>query len=146
MTLDSDAARAAPKSRVVHDRRLSDELDYCSPAGIPHSIFLGRPWPGPGEPLWTDEDRRKVLEWQADKRSHCSSCGQRQSDWLDEDGKEPRGPPFDVVETRCGGCEALGYHREDAKGSDDGAARHGIHLAFKRVCSGEDGQDLGLGS
>ncbi len=58
-------------------------------------------------------------------------CGQRQSDWRDDDGKELRDPPFEVVETLCPGCEAIGYHQEEAEESK--AVRHGVRLAFKRV-------------
>jgi hypothetical protein len=67
---------------------------------------------------------------------HCSVCGQRQSDWRDDDGKVFRDPPFEVVEMRCPGCEALGYHNEETKEEEQSGPRYGIHLAFKRV-SGE---------
>lgn len=49
-----------------------------------------------------------------------------------------RDPPFEVVETLCPGCEALGYHNEETKEAQSGS-RHGIHLAFKPVReSGEE--------
>ena len=106
-------------------------MDYCAPLGIPHRVFLGRPcW---GEVLWTDDDRRKALEWAADKADHCSSCHQRRSDWLDENGKELRDPPFEVVEILCPGCQEIAWHTEGEK-----ERRPGIHLGFRRVPEGRD--------
>ncbi len=83
----------------------------------------------PGEPLWLDEDRRKAMEWQADRRDHCGQCGQRRSDWLDEKGMELREPPFEVVETLCPSCETLAMHHED----DQGERRPGVQYGFRRV-------------
>jgi hypothetical protein len=45
-----------------------------------------------------------------------------------------REPPFEVVETLCPGCEAIGYHNEDPNAAqEDVPSRYGIHLAFKPV-------------
>ena len=65
----------------------------------------------------------------ADEAEHCRSCGQRRSEWLDENGKELRDPPFEVVEILCPPCELLASHQEERKDDD----RPGIHLAFRRV-------------
>jgi hypothetical protein len=121
--------------RLEDGGQLGAELAYCVPLGIPHSILLGRPQPGPGEPLWTMDDRAKALGWRADQAEHCGSCGQRRSDWLDAQGKELRDPPFEVVESLCSGCQALGYHREESaeERDKDAPPRHGIHYGFKRV-------------
>ncbi len=92
-------------------------MDYCLPLGIPHSEFL----------RWSDEDRRKALEWQADKKDHCGSCGQRRSDWLDENGKELMDPPFEVTEYLCPGCQELELYTEEKR-----EKRKGVHYAFRR--------------
>jgi hypothetical protein len=42
---------------------------------VPRSILLGRPWPQPGEPLFTDEDTAYVIALAQEKRDHCPSCG-----------------------------------------------------------------------
>jgi hypothetical protein len=65
----------------------------------------------------------------------CPESGQRVSDWLDENGKELRDWPFEVVETLCPPCEALGYAREEMseRAKEGGRGRHGIHLSFRRV-------------
>jgi hypothetical protein len=90
--------------------------------------------PQPGEPYWLDSDRQKVLEWQADRRDHCGSCGQRRSEWLDERGKELRDPPFEIAELLCPACEMRdSYIAEMRERDKDGPARHGIHLYFRRL-------------
>ena len=83
--------------------------------------------------MWTDDDRRKALEWAADKADHCSSCKQRRSDWLAADGKELRDPPFEVVEILCPPCQEIAWHTEDWK-----EPRPGISLAFRRIAEGRD--------
>ncbi len=94
-------------------------MDYCAPIGLPHSQFLG----------WSDEDRRKALEWQADKSDHCGQCGQRRSDWFDESGKEMMDPPFEVVEyLGCPGCQELAMFKEDRK-----EQKPGVYYGFRRI-------------
>jgi hypothetical protein len=66
----------------------------------------------------------------ADQADHCSNCKQRVSDWLDEDGKEMKDPPFEVVEMLCPGCQELGLHREDHKNEKE--TRHGVYYGFRR--------------
>ena len=51
------------------------EVDYCGEHGIPHSVFLGRPTPAPGEPMWLDQDRAIALVWQSEQHDTCSGCG-----------------------------------------------------------------------
>jgi len=36
---------------------------------------LGRPMPGPGEPLWTDEDRGWALALIVEESEECPGCG-----------------------------------------------------------------------
>lgn len=112
---------------------LGAELAYCVPLGIPHSIFLGRVPPGPGEPLWTHDDRAKALAWQADQAAHCGQCGQRQSDWRDDEGVQLRTPPFELVESVCPSCEWLEMDAADRQESKGQRTQPGLKLGFKRV-------------
>lgn len=68
---------------------------------MPPSLFRGRPWPGPGEPLWTDIDRDEALallqaEWDA-----CRGCGQPLSESTDPDAEGC----YTVDELLCAGCQ-----------------------------------------
>ncbi len=85
----------------------------------------------PGEPLWLDEDRRKVMEWQADRRDHCGTCGQRQSEWRDENGVELLNPPFELVKSVCPACAWLEQDREEMQKERQG--RPGLKFGFRRV-------------
>ena len=40
------------------------------------SIFRGRPWPEPGEPLFTDDDREHAIAAVLNKRDNCPGCGE----------------------------------------------------------------------
>lgn len=42
---------------------------------MPPSIFEGRPLPGPGEVLWTEEDRRWALALIVEEGEKCPGCG-----------------------------------------------------------------------
>ncbi len=117
---------------MIDSAQLRAELAYCVPLGIPHSLFLGRPNPAPGQPTWTDDDRAKALAWQADRADHCSGCGQRQSDWRDEKGKELVDPPFELVETLCPACAVLEERQAEDQESKK-RPRPGLKLAFRRV-------------
>ncbi len=107
-------------------------MDYCGPAGIPHSVFLGRVV-APDEPYWLPEDRRKVLEWQGYKSGLCGKCGVYRPAWMDDRGKELEDPPFEVVEFLCPGCQELELYNEEKR-----EKRKGVHLGFRRVKVEED--------
>lgn len=47
------------------------------------SIFLGRPAPGPGEPLWLDRDREWALALRLVEAENCTGCGHRLEESLD---------------------------------------------------------------
>lgn len=44
---------------------------------------MGRPWPGAGEPLFTDEDTAELLDYLADERLICDGCGLPKADTFD---------------------------------------------------------------
>lgn len=71
--------------------------------GIPRSIFLGRPLPGPGEPLWLDEDRDWALALQELEADTCSGCGQSRSE--STLGQNEYG--YTVTPERCHSCAAI---------------------------------------
>src|SRR5262245_59814936 len=100
--------------RVRTDERLREELSYCAPRGIPHSIFTGR-LVAPGEPQWLDEDVDLALEWQAEQTiSH--HCGQP----LDESAGNAEGQ-YEIRTVRCWAC----YESEKAAAAFDGE-RYGL--------------------
>lgn len=107
-------------------------MAYCASHGIPHSIFLGRGWPTPGEALWLPADRAAALAWAADRDEHCATCGQRRSDWLDAGGTELRDPPYEVVAIHCPSCAEVEMWRKEHRGQP------GLHLGFRRVPDDED--------
>lgn len=71
-------------------------MDYCGPAGIPHSTFLA----------WSDLDRAKALAWQRREGERCPSCGM---DHTAPDGTryDERSLPWRVEHHTCPSCRAL---------------------------------------
>lgn len=67
------------------------------PLGIPYSEFLE----------WSDEDQDLALEFKAQERITCSSCGTNPDDWFDNDGYYIEPAPYKVRAKRCLGCESL---------------------------------------
>lgn len=69
---------------------------------MPRSLFLGRPVPAPGEPLWLEDDRSwalALLELEADV---CPSCGHPTSE-----SHDPGAEGAYVAEAvRCWACYA----------------------------------------
>lgn len=81
--------------------------------GIPRSIFLGRPLPAPGEPLWLEEDTEWALAWQEDKASRCGGCGHPLDETTDPDAEEA----YRVHTIRCHACTAR--DRKDGQPLDE---------------------------
>lgn len=80
------------------------------------------------------EDRAKLHALWAWRSEHCPSCQQRRSEWLDDDGKELRDPPYEIAEAFCPSCELLHDYSEGAK---DDPRRPGTHPYFRHVDDGE---------
>lgn len=90
-----------PPKRIRDDARLADELAYCVPLGIPHSVFLS----------WDVDDQDKALAWRAEQSLRCS-CGTRPDEW---DPKQGGSRVAYLAQTRqCLGCEELARGRRDA--------------------------------
>lgn len=73
---------------------------------LPRSIFLGRPWPLPGQSLWLDDDRDWAIEYEEYLASICGRCNTRHADWDKPDA-------FVAVHERCPGAEALAISDEE---------------------------------
>lgn len=63
---------------------------------------MGRPWPRPGEPLFTEEDTEAALEWIRERDLKCPGCGQpRDESMAPENQNRYRAHPI-----RCHACAA----------------------------------------
>lgn len=89
---------------------------------MPRSIFLGRPWPEPGEPLWTDEDRAWAIALIFEESEVCPGCGQPISECID-----PRNEfAYTVTSWRCHACTA-----KDVDGEKYRDAKPGIYQSVR---------------
>lgn len=75
-------------------------MDYCGPAGIPHSRFL----------TWDKDDRDKALWWQIHRAQACPSCGTRPEEWDPDQGGDDFAYTFRI--RSCRGCETLAGGRK----------------------------------
>jgi len=78
-------------------------------------MFDGRPTPGPGEPLWTEEDRRDAVALAMEEQGSCPGCkGQI------EETTDPENQFRYVAEgIRCHRCAAQRHELDDhAKNGD----------------------------
>jgi hypothetical protein len=89
-----------PPKRVRDDARLSHELAYCVPIGLPHSEFLS----------WDPDDQDKALAFRA-LQSEYHVCGTRPEEWDPARGGSRVAYVAEV--TRCLGCEEIGRARRD---------------------------------
>lgn len=82
---------------------------------------MGRPLPGPGEPLWTDEDRAyafALLDLEADT---CTGCGQSLTESMDPEREEL----WKAEVVRCHACGTAARHVEGwQKGGGDARGAH----------------------
>jgi hypothetical protein len=99
---------------------------------VPRSLFLGRPLPGPGEPLWTEDDRAWALALLQVEAEACTGCGQILADSTNPDS-EGR---WTAEVLRCHACTTAAHHAE--KFQQAGGDGHGAHV---RVYRKEDRRD-----
>lgn len=114
--------------RLERDPRLRAEMDYCGPAGLPHSQFLG------GMPLWSEHDRELALAWNLRRRATCAGCNTRRDQW---DGNPQA---FDADAEECPGCWVLSRARKRLK--DD---QHEYVHVYLTPSAGDDDDDRGGG-
>jgi hypothetical protein len=83
--------------RLRDDARLRNELAYCVPLGIPHSVFKS----------WDVDDQDKALAYRYDDALRCRSCGTRADDWDDD-------PDAFIADVEiCKGCERIEEEHEN---------------------------------
>ncbi|MFG2400776.1 hypothetical protein [Streptomyces lydicus] len=87
---------------------------------------MGRPMPGPGEVLWTDEDRAWALALAEVERDCCPDCGQPWTEAADEKNEFA----YKAELLRCHACAtgARESHRYQRAGGDD----RGIHVSITK--------------
>lgn len=76
---------------------------------MPRSIFLGRPWPEPGEPLFTEEDTAWAVALAEEERDTCPACGYPKSVCRDPAYQFPAFEPHEEI---CGPTQRLAMYRE----------------------------------
>lgn len=99
-------------------------MNYCGPAGLPHSHFLG------GPAVWTDQDREKALAWQALKKATCSGCGTRRDEWNPDKGGDRRAYIADV--DVCQGCAHVERMQNTASTDPSLKDRRGLKVILRR--------------
>ena len=83
---------------------------------MPHSIFTGRPLPGPGEQLFTQEDTDLAMALALEEKEQCPSCGLPKSVCRDDKVGRAR---FGVEEHFCWATYRLASRKPklDSKGN-----------------------------
>jgi hypothetical protein len=94
--------------------------------GVPRSVFLGRPMPGPGEPLWLPEDRWWALALGEAESGLCSDCGFPLSESTHVDHEYA----YDAAIKKCHACIA-GAQRMGAF-QEDGGKTDGVKISVFR--------------
>jgi hypothetical protein len=93
---------------------------------VPRSIFLGRPWPQPGEPLWTDEDREWALALAHVEADVCPDCRQP---WSDATDAKSEGQ-WEAHLVRCHACHTAA--RTVGQFETGGGDMRGLHVNLTR--------------
>jgi hypothetical protein len=99
-------------------------LEFCCTAGIPRSVFLGRVV-GVGEPLWSEDDRRAALEWQAYKKALCPGCNRPRSESFAVEMFDH----YDVTPLVCHACAARDQRAHNEYRENNGRPLHGRFYA-----------------
>jgi len=99
-------------------------LEFCSTAGIPRSVFLGRVV-GVGEPLWLPEDRQAALEWQAYQKSLCPGCKRPRVECFDITMDDR----YDVTALQCHACAARDRRAWNRSRENNGRPMFGQYYA-----------------
>jgi hypothetical protein len=93
---------------------------------VPRSVFLGRPWPQPGEPLWLDEDRHWALALLEIEADSCRDCGQPWSEATDPDAEFR----YHGAVVRCHACATAA--RTVSAFEKSGGQTEGLHVHVER--------------
>jgi hypothetical protein len=95
--------------------------------GVPRSIFLGRPMPGPGEVLWLPEDRWWALALLEAEAGLCGDCGFPLAESTHADHEYS----YDASVTKCHACLA-GARRVTAH-QEKGGRTEGVKVSVFRT-------------
>lgn len=110
---------------------------------MPRSIFLGRPWPNPGEPLFLDEDTAWAVALAEEERDACPSCGMPKD--ICRSGDIPF-TDYEVREETCQPTLRLAHHRNsDAWKSRHEATKHAVQASVRFRDGKAPRTDYGLG-
>ena len=109
---------------------------------MPHSIFVGRPLPGPGEPLFTEDDTAAAVALAEEERDTCPSCGMPKM-WCRDKANQF---VFDVHEETCHASYAVAAHRKrvDEKRSPETRAATMMAARFRPGSEPDITAGLGL--
>lgn len=102
------------------------ELEAARAWSVPRSIFLGRPMPAPGEPLWLPEDRWWALALLEAEAGICAGCGQILAESTALEGEDA----YDSQGVPCHGCRAAARRTKSMQ--EQGADVSGMHLSVSR--------------
>lgn len=89
-------------------------------------MFLGRPVPGPGESLWTDDDRAWALALLQVEAETCAGCGQPLGETTDPALEEA----WRAEVIRCHACATASRQAEAFQ--TGGGSPHGAHVTVHR--------------
>ncbi len=93
---------------------------------MPRSIFLGRPWPQPGEPLWLEDDRAWAYALSVVEADRCPDCRQPWDEATDPENEfKWRGEL-----AKCHACAAAA--RAIAQHEKAGGDTRGLHVHVTR--------------
>jgi len=110
---------------------------------VPHSVFTGRPMPGPGEPLFLQKDTDLAVALAMEERDACPACGMPKAWCRDSEKGRAR---FAVAEDFCWSTYRLAQHQEavDKKGERPPAMVRAYQYATKFRPGFEPEIDAGL--
>lgn len=91
--------------RILCDPTYRREVEFCHTHGIPPSQFRGEPAPGPGDVVWTSDDRAEIHAWSRYAAERCPSCGVHPDEWPRQ--YIPAESPWDIELDPCHACRAL---------------------------------------
>lgn len=80
----------------------------------------------PGEPMWTPEDLELALEWQAEKRLLCDSCGHHMDETLPDEAIRD----YEAAEMTCHACQVIEWRRNTL--SEQEADMAGLRIYARR--------------
>lgn len=100
---------------------------------------MGRPWPQPGEPLFTIEDTEYAIALAEEERDTCPSCGMPKV-WCRDPANQFAFVPH---EEQCHATYALAAHRKNVDENRSDESRAAVQMSARFLAGREP--DLGAG-